>query len=430
HAPCEADSGTGLVAAALCCSWGLRLVVVRLSALRVPTRTALQPLYRNFGAALPKSSPRRIWVGCAAEFDAQRRAGEREALAEPRFQVAAIRLRHVAQPAAVHDDDRRILPALVRVAQLRPSGAPPRRRLALDRLVQRARELRRGDPGHRRRVGRLHRAHQRGDAESLECGDEMPLREAQEVQSAVELAAHALAPVGVGEIPFVHRDDERTAGLEHVAGDRRILVGDVLGRIEQQDADVGVLDRLQRLHRREFLDRLVDAAASAQAGGVDPRVRAPAEHFWVACSPRLRRRRPAVSPSVCARPPCSKSTATASRVVPGWSKATSRSSPMSALISVDLPTLGRPTTATRTRAAGSAAGPSPGWPGSPCPAAPASSLPGGARRARRAPFAGTSAGADSGGTRKGSSACSTSSRTPSPCAAETAIGSPSPSWWN
>ncbi len=38
-----------------------------------------------------------------------------------------------------------------------------------------------------------------------------------------------------------------------------------------------------------------------------------------------------------------------SRVVPGWSNAISLSSPSSALISVDFPTLGRPTTATRMR---------------------------------------------------------------------------------
>ena len=38
-----------------------------------------------------------------------------------------------------------------------------------------------------------------------------------------------------------------------------------------------------------------------------------------------------------------------SRVVPGWSKAMTRSSPSSALTSVDLPTLGRPTIAMRGR---------------------------------------------------------------------------------
>jgi hypothetical protein len=40
---------------------------------------------------------------------------------------------------------------------------------------------------------------------------------------------------------------------------------------------------------------------------------------------------------------------TLSRVVPGLSKATTRSSPRMRLISVDLPALGRPTTAICTR---------------------------------------------------------------------------------
>ena len=53
------------------------------------------------------------------------------------------------------------------------------------------------------------------------------------------------------------------------------------------------------------------------------------------------------------RPPRSNGTTIASRVVPGWSNATSRSSPSQALISVDLPTLGRPATASRIGASAS-----------------------------------------------------------------------------
>ena len=81
----------------------------------------------------------------------------------------------------------------------------------------------------------------------------------------------------------------------------------------------------------------------------------------------------------------------ASRVVPGWSNAITRSSPSSALMSVDLPTLGRPAMATR-----------------------------GMRSAS------SSSSASSGNS---SSASSTRLRTPSPCAAEIGCGSPRPSSW-
>jgi hypothetical protein len=93
-----------------------------------------------------------------------------------------------------------------------------------------------------------------------------------------------------------------------------------LGGVDQQQHHVGVGDGLQRLDHRELLDRLEHLALAAQAGGVDQFER---------------------------RPSRSKGTWMASRVVPGWSKATSRSSPSQALISVDLPTFGRPATARR-----------------------------------------------------------------------------------
>ena len=66
--------------------------------------------------------------------------------------------------------------------------------------------------------------------------------------------------------------DQRAAGLEDEPGQVRVLLGHALARVEQQDHDVGVLDRLQRLHDRELLDRLEHLAAPADARGVDQRV--------------------------------------------------------------------------------------------------------------------------------------------------------------
>ena len=127
--------------------------------------------------------------------------------------------------------------------------------------------------------------------------------------------------VGVDRVPLVDRDHDRAAALEDVAGDVRVLVGDALGRVEQQQHDVGIGDRLQRLDDRELLDRLEHLALAAQAR----RCRS-ARSCW---------------------PSRSNGTRIASRVVPGWSNATRRSSPSQVLISVDLPTFGRPATARR-----------------------------------------------------------------------------------
>ena len=69
------------------------------------------------------------------------------------------------------------------------------------------------------------------------------------------------------------------------------------------------------------------------------------ENFSIASNTLPLRRRPAVSISSNFCPSRSKGTEIASRVVPGRSKATRRSSPSQVLIRVDLPTLGRPATA-------------------------------------------------------------------------------------
>jgi len=92
-------------------------------------------------------------------------------------------------------------------------------------------------------------------------------------------------------------------------------------------------------------------------------------------------------------PPRSKGTLIASRVVPGMSNATRRSSPSQVLISVLLPTLGRPATARRIGLS----------------AASASS---------------------SSGSGKSASTASSRLRMPWPCAADTGCGSPMPSSWN
>jgi hypothetical protein len=105
-----------------------------------------------------------------------------------------------------------------------------------------------------------------------------------------------------------------------------------------------------------------------------------------------RRRRPPVPADDVSWVSTSSSMSIASRVVPATSETITRSWPRNALTSDDLPTFGRPMMASRTRSSSSAGEPSSGGSSS-------------TRRSSRSPV-------------------------PSPCAAETAIGSPSPSAWN
>src|SRR5258706_14515318 len=97
--------------------------------------------------------------------------------------------------------------------------------------------------------------------------------EGEKSQLATEFALHVLALFGVEVIPLVDADDERATGFEDEAGDVRVLVADVLPRVEQENDHVRVLNRLERLDDRKLLDLFDDLAATANARGVDQRVR-------------------------------------------------------------------------------------------------------------------------------------------------------------
>ena len=145
--------------------------------------------------------------------------------------------------------------------------------------------------------------------------------EIDERQPHLELRADQLALLGRQCVPLVDADHERTPALGRDAQEARVLLGDRLLRIDQRDHHVRRIDRLQRLDDAELLHRSVDARAAAHTRRIDERVA-----HAVALEGNA---------------------GSLSRVVPGSSLAITRSSPSNRLISVDLPTFGRPMTATR-----------------------------------------------------------------------------------
>ena len=100
----------------------------------------------------------------------------------------------------------------------------------------------------------------------------MHLRERQEIELAVDIDLDLVALVRLQAIPFVHGHHQRAARFQDEAGDMRILLGNILLRVQHQHHHVGFGNRLQGLHHREFLDRFEYLAAAADAGRVDQRV--------------------------------------------------------------------------------------------------------------------------------------------------------------
>ena len=79
----------------------------------------------------------------------------------------------------------------------------------------------------------------------------------------------SLVAFGVEQLPLVEDDQHRAAGGVDALGEALVLVGDALGGVDDEQGDVGLVDRGQGPHDREVLGAVVDLAAAAHAGGVD-----------------------------------------------------------------------------------------------------------------------------------------------------------------
>ena len=73
----------------------------------------------------------------------------------------------------------------------------------------------------------------------------------------------------VHQIPLVDHQDHGRAGLLGVAGDHRVLMGDPLHRVDQQQGNVGPGHRLLGLEDRQLFRAFVGLALAPDPGGID-----------------------------------------------------------------------------------------------------------------------------------------------------------------
>ncbi len=94
---------------------------------------------------------------------------------------------------------------------------------------------------------------------------------------ALDLALQVVAAVLVHEVPLVVGDDEGAAGVDDLGDHAGVLLGERLGRVEQHDGDLRLLDRGLRAQARVEVGTLRLVDASPDAGGVDEPPRDPLE---------------------------------------------------------------------------------------------------------------------------------------------------------
>ena len=78
-------------------------------------------------------------------------------------------------------------------------------------------------------------------------------------------------------VPLVEHERRGAALLHRQLGDAQVLAGDPVGRVADDERDVGALDRPLRAQRRVVLDGVLDLGLAAQAGGVDEDQLAPVD---------------------------------------------------------------------------------------------------------------------------------------------------------
>ena len=170
---------------------------------------------------------------------------------------------------AVDHDARRILAALVRVAQLDAPAVHQRRLMHRHRLLERASELRRAHLSHRRFVGADQSPDELADARAVTRGNEMHRRERHEIELQRELAANLVALVHGNAVPLVHGEEHGAAALQRETEHACVLLAHLFVRIEHENHDVRIFDGLQRLRDADALDDVFHFRATTHARGVD-----------------------------------------------------------------------------------------------------------------------------------------------------------------
>ena len=171
---------------------------------------------------------------------------------------------------AVNDDDRRIAPTLVGIAQLDAPPAHQRWLVIKHGLFQYPGEFGGGQVTVGRGIGAVHRAEQLTDPGAVQGGDKKELGEIEERQLEIDLPLQPVLLAGFHAVPLVDRHHQGTALLQHIARQGGVLLRDTaLPGVQHQHHHVGCVDSLQGFDDAEFFHCFTNPAATSHPGGID-----------------------------------------------------------------------------------------------------------------------------------------------------------------
>ena len=139
----------------------------------------------------------------------------------------------------------------------------------LDGALERLRDPGSRERGERRTMAGIDAAHERAEAGPVQGRDAADRAERREREPAPDVGSQRGAGFVRGEVPFVERDHRSPSAVEDEPQQGGVLGAHSAARVEQDDRDVGVRDRLERLDDAELLDLLRHPRAAPDPRGVD-----------------------------------------------------------------------------------------------------------------------------------------------------------------
>ena len=225
-------------------------------------RYAAWPAYRSALAALLAHAHR----------DLDRGALEAELLAQATLEEAAVA--RLDEARGEDDEARRTRRRLRREEDARLFAAAHSVRVRGHDLAEEGVEAAGRHAGVPRLERRLDRRHQPVHVPPGEGRHVGPRRPRHLHELLVDLALEVVTALLVEGVPLVVGDDERATGVDDLLHDADVLLRDRLGRVDEHDGDLGLLERRLRAQRGVEVGtaRLVHAAADARGVHEAPRL--------------------------------------------------------------------------------------------------------------------------------------------------------------
>src|SRR4051812_31189324 len=236
----------------------------------VGTRKRLRVAWHSPGPATGTLGCRGAPAGAAlVEVDDERHAVHPEPRAQAVLQEVGVVARDALARVDLHREARRRGADLRHVEQLQAVALLRGRLALLHELGQEAVEPRRRDAVVHPVAERDRLAEHAPDVAPGEGARGQHLRAQAQLRGDAGALVVEVGLVHRRDVPLVEHEGGGRPLLHRQLGDAQVLARDAVGRVADDERDVGALDRALRAQGRVVLDRVLDLRLAAQPGGVD-----------------------------------------------------------------------------------------------------------------------------------------------------------------